>query len=179
MTWYQQLAISLCGGVVAALLTTRLALQRFYRERSWQKRFDACGDVVSALHELKRLEDLFWNEEFLKRDYRDEYREMALKRGEEGWHSLRRFADLGPLALPNDVSLALKEFVRKNTEFIETFDPNDRPDAIEATRNLIDDALKTIPDIAATALGLERVPVGTKPSLKARIVQRIGIKQVD
>ncbi|MEN2747073.1 hypothetical protein [Sphingomonas sp. T9W2] len=173
MTWYQQLLISLSTGVVAALLTTWLALARFYRERSWQKRFDSCADVISALHDLDRMEELWLNERMFDHEYLPEYRADIEKHGEQALRSLRRYADLGPLALPASVSAAVQAFMRDNTKAATVSEPSDFVPAIQLTRQLISDALETIPHLAATSLGLRNGEGGLGHRIWPTFVNRL------
>lgn len=131
-----------------------LSLKRFYRERSWQKRFDACGDVVTSLHNLVRREDVWWEQEFLQKEFPDDYLNEVSRQGEDGWRTLRRYADLGPLALPDEVSEEVKRFVIEYAKVSDLRDGTELQDAIEQCRAVSQTALRTIPSLAATALSI-------------------------
>lgn len=123
MTWWQQLLVTLVGsgvgGAIAAWLTMRLSLHRFYRERWWQRRFDGCAIVIEALHDRKRLLDMQLYDEESDDKYADYFMDAAKDRGREAMVKLRRYADLDVLALPAEVSEIIQNFLNASDEASE------------------------------------------------------------
>lgn len=60
MTWevfLSQIAIGGITAVIAALITVHFALKRFISEKLWEKRAEAYGAILEALHDMKRYPD--------------------------------------------------------------------------------------------------------------------------
>ena len=111
MPWWQQLAIALIGGASAAYATMHLSLRRFYLERWWQRRFDAYSAILEALHDQHRYLDILRGEIFDGDRYLDGYRQNALTLSTDAGRLLRRYVDLGPLALSPEAVAALRAFL--------------------------------------------------------------------
>jgi len=94
-----------------------LSLRRYYRERWWQRRFDGCPAVIEAIHDLGRYTDIEYKEIFEGRTFDKKWKEAAGERYSEASRLLRRYSDLGPLALPPKVAALLKAHYDEVEEF--------------------------------------------------------------
>ena len=56
-----QAAISLCGALLAAFLAAHLAMKRFRKEKSWQRKSEIYSELINELHELKYPKERFFD----------------------------------------------------------------------------------------------------------------------
>ncbi|WP_156348971.1 hypothetical protein [Sphingomonas sp. Leaf230] len=153
MTWYQSLLVSICGGVVAGFVTMWLSLRRFYRERWWQRRFDGCAAVIESLHDQKRYSDILWGEEAEGKEYDADFKNAAAIRSGDGARLIRRYADLGSLALPDEVAILLTTYL-KEREAKPRFDTFQ--EYLEDQKSAETTLLSKVAPAAVKGLGLSR-----------------------
>ncbi len=154
MTWYESLFVAVAGGAFASLTTMWLTLRRFYRERWWQRQFDGCSAVIEAIHDLKRHTDLEWDRVNLHRSFPEEFMRQASEKSVEAVRTLRRYADLGELALPSEVAHLLHLYFR-DVDYLNPpscFDTHD--EQLEHAQNNQDRLLNDVVPAAMRGLGL-------------------------
>jgi hypothetical protein len=156
MTWYQSLVVAILSGVAASLVTMWLSLKRFYKERWWQRRFDGCAAVIEAIHDMQRLSEIHWRETFLKSRYDEDWRKRASDRGADASRLLRRYADLGELALPLEVAKLLSSYVTETDRSREQSHPDSYEEMIEEDKDREERLLLAIVPAAMKGLGLSR-----------------------
>lgn len=92
-----QVTLSLLVAVVAAVVTARLALRRFYREKWWEAKMRAYTDLLQALHHMKRDLDISINAEESGIDTDTDYHRTWAAKHMEAWDEVRRQIDVGEL----------------------------------------------------------------------------------
>ena len=125
--WFALLKGLLPALVVAAFtawLTVRLALNRFYTERWWERKANTYSELLVALHDIVRHGD-----EFL-RSYREgdilvpEYKDRLAAKSQEGSSRLAREAALGSFV----VSTKAADLLEQCRKELWGDDPNDSID---------------------------------------------------
>jgi hypothetical protein len=107
--WISQLALSLLAAAGASWITVQLSLGRFYKEKWWEKRFEAYARIIRALHELHRV----MREEHVKiktPHHASKYPILTHERLMEPLASIHEAIDVGELLISTRMVSLLRSF---------------------------------------------------------------------
>ncbi|EGT5185834.1 hypothetical protein FZI02_08905 [Cronobacter sakazakii] len=103
------LLLSFILGSISTLLTSRVALGKFYKEKWWEKRALAFNELISSIYKLKvayiNIMDEHYNFTDGNSSNESEWEEITLIRRE-----LIRLCDLGPLILTQYATTIIKKY---------------------------------------------------------------------
>lgn len=143
-----KLAIQFVGALVVARMTVRWALNRFKREKRWEREVNALADVVGALSEMRRIYGKWIDEHISGQDFADAYKQEL----EADFRAARRKYDsvfsLAALLLPSSFVSILTELQveldgKRSDSYFDSV--NDAWAIIDgAIRRLIDEGRKSI-----------------------------------
>lgn len=128
------------SGLIIAYFTARYALDRFYREKWWDKRASLYVQLVESIYAIKKA-SIYWYEEeiskrsgFSERSFELNGEEIKLLEAEhdKAVIDLMRISDLSPLLLNEKCKTLIESYLEQRTNLRNRFDY----DAIE-----IDDAV--------------------------------------
>ena len=67
-----KLVLQVLGGLLVAWVTVRLALRRFKSERRWERQTSTLADLLIAIDQLDRLNDIWYQAEIERRELSEE-----------------------------------------------------------------------------------------------------------
>jgi hypothetical protein len=85
--------------VIVAIITVRLALKRFYREKWWERKSAAYISLIEALHHVRDYADTHYTFALLRQDLPEDGAEKLREKMKEGLSELRKQRDIGDLIL--------------------------------------------------------------------------------
>ena len=99
--------------VLTAFLTVRLALKRFYSEKWWERKAEAYGAILEALHHVRNYTD--HNLESLKRgvDLPPEGDAELTKKLQEAMAELRKHWDIGSFVICKEAVTVMDTFMEE------------------------------------------------------------------
>jgi len=115
-TFLLQLAIGLSSGALAAFLTAKFALGRFYKEKWWEKRAIAFNDLVSSVYELKNVYQSELDAYYEFRDEGKESESVDWDKVELIHKDFEKLSHTGPLTLTTYAADLLKKYNKKINE---------------------------------------------------------------
>ncbi|MGP2481802.1 hypothetical protein ACTUSZ_02955 [Pantoea eucalypti] len=128
------------SGLIIAYFTARYALDRFYREKWWDKRASLYVQLVESIYAIKKA-SIYWYEEeiskksgFSERSFELDAEEIKILQAEhdKAVIDLMRISDLSPLLLNEQCKILIDNYLEQRTNLYNRFNY----DAIE-----IDDAV--------------------------------------
>lgn len=119
-----KIIIGLVTGIVAAFLTAKFALNRFYKEKWWEKRLASFTDVIDKAYRVKMTDRYFLNLEYSLTQEQDETFNRHPPEQEklltdlywEDIQELERIAQLSDFTLTPKASKLLNDFVKMRAE---------------------------------------------------------------
>lgn len=112
-SFLMSLFVPVVTGVLAAGLTARFALNRFYYEKWWEKKYLAYNDLIDRLFELKEffksssIGGRFERQSLIRGNYHDEGK-LNFERYYELCVILNKYLKLSPITLSNETKNQLK-----------------------------------------------------------------------
>ena len=158
MIWLEflKLALQLAGALIIARLAVNWALDRYKREKLWERRLASYADVVSALEEMIRINAEWYEEAITRRDQeKADEREQRYKAAKL---KLNEVSAVGQLLLPPRavVVLNLLENDMRLRPRHKTYE-----DALDWQGDILDKALTSLIDIGRDDLSINFVnPAG-------------------
>ncbi|HDL7646051.1 TPA: hypothetical protein PXO92_002666 [Yersinia enterocolitica] len=144
-SFFMTLVVPITIGAVAAGITAYLALNRFYREKWWEKKHASYNQLIEKLFEIKGIYSLA--SDF----YEAEHYDLPYPKGEVDWAKfheikaqLHRFYVLSPISLGSKSRELLNEFFKQDADIAESVHEEGYPDFLAyndmtaATQKLID-----------------------------------------
>ncbi|WP_318357679.1 hypothetical protein [Enterobacter sp.] len=104
--------VGIITGFIAAVVTAKVALNRFYREKSWEKKSQAYNDLVGNLFELQIFYRDVKKRNFLERKGKvyAEGDEINWELGENLQISIKRQLALAPISLSKTTYALVEQF---------------------------------------------------------------------
>lgn len=102
-----KLAAQLLGAVAVARLTVKWALSRYKSEKVWERRLVAYAALVTAVSEMRRINEGWMFEEESGRSTTDEYRETQSRRYSDAARKVAEESAIARLLLPASTSTIL------------------------------------------------------------------------
>lgn len=147
--FFSKAGIGVITGVVAAIVTAKVALNRFYHEKWWEKKHASYNQLIDILFEIKAIYDY-------ASDYYEEVAESgrrltAMPEGNVDWIRFRelkaqmhRFYALAPISLSPSSRRLLEEFFKEDIAMQHSVWEEGYPDFVAyndmsvSTKKLID-----------------------------------------
>ncbi len=106
MTWevfLSQIAIGGITAVIAALITVHFAIKRYISEKLWEKRAEAYGAILEALHDMKRYPDGLLDSYEPGREISEGQKKELFAKYHEGKHELNRRVEVEQFFLADNL----------------------------------------------------------------------------
>ncbi|ATA18937.1 hypothetical protein EDC48_10231 [Gibbsiella quercinecans] len=118
---FLSLVVPITTGVVAAGFTAYFALNRFYREKWWEKKVSSYNNLIDKLLELK---DLYVYASFITEMKYNVDRELSTyPKGKVDWNKINevraqvhRLYVLSPISFSHNVKILLDELLKKDND---------------------------------------------------------------
>lgn len=135
MDVFSKIVVPLLAASFAAFFSARFALNKFYKEKWWEKRLDAFTDIINLAYRLKMANDYFLNCEYAKRDIDEEEfkphpKGIEDKLTSDYWidqQNLERIAQLADFTLTANARKILEEYLVARDKILQDW----RDDAID------------------------------------------------
>lgn len=145
---------ALFTAVIAAWITVRLALRRFYQEKWWEAKMQAYTQVIQALHHMKWDVDVSIAAEIGESEPDTEFHKELDEKHRLAWHEIRRQSDIGDFLFSRESLKILREL-----NDLPGQSPNDSYlDHLEIIQAAVNKAMPAIKKAARSDLGLP--PIG-------------------
>ncbi|HBL4694222.1 TPA: hypothetical protein LRL12_000388 [Citrobacter freundii] len=149
---------------LAAYFSTKFALNKFYKEKWWEKRLEAFTDIINLTYRLKMANDYFLNCEYAKRgieeDFKPHPKGIEDQLTSEYWidqQNLERIAQLADFTLTANARKILEDYLAAREKTLQDW----RDDAIDS----LEGAER---DYALSKQLLEKLVVEAKKELKIK-----------
>ena len=107
-----QIVVAAITAIIASYFTSRLALRRFYSEKSWEKKAEAYAAIFESLHYMKRAyaEDI--DAAMKERDVPEDRQKESEKKYREARDEIAKRIDIGNFILSDEAVAELFDFQR-------------------------------------------------------------------
>lgn len=120
-SFFLSLIVPITTGVVAAGFTAFFALNRFYREKWWEKKHIAYNQLIDKLFEIKAIYN--HASDFYEADYNAQVYNKPAPKGSvdwDGFHRIKaqihRFYVLAPISLSHNTKELLNSFFKQDAD---------------------------------------------------------------
>ena len=120
-SFFLSLVVPITTGVVAAGVTAFFALNRFYREKWWEKKHAAYNQLIDKLFEIKAIYS--YASDFYEAEYRSNMYDKPPPKGSVDWDKfhqinaqLHRYYVLAPISLSHNTRELLNSFFKQDAE---------------------------------------------------------------
>lgn len=143
--------LKLLGTAIIAYFTLTLSLKKFFKEKRWERKFEAYSKIIEALHHLKAT-NIYWeNESWDDVAYNEEKSTKVYNRFRAAQDELDKYVDVGSFYISAKAIDALNELKKVQQECKNEWDETDpfqpelyRREGIAISKCL--DAVKAIAD---------------------------------
>lgn len=129
MDWADVLSKIIVGafsGLVVAFFTATYALNRFYREKWWERRADLYIQLVESIYIIKKAANYWHDEQIAIHSGYDEHFESLSKEGKESLIkeqeqaniALRKVSDLAPLLLSEKCKILIEKYFETESNLL-------------------------------------------------------------
>ena len=98
-----KLVLQVLGGLLVAWVTVRLALRRFKSERRWERQTSTLADLLIAIDQLDRLNDIWYQAEIERRELSEERSRAMSADNEKAMRDFEKSAAVAAVLLPPDI----------------------------------------------------------------------------
>ena len=156
-TWVQiliQTAIGLAIAIATAVVTTRLALNRFRAERWWERKVDAYTQILDSLFDARQMLRSMRSE--LVEDSRpgEEQRQALESRAHAAWRVIEKHTTVGSFLISREAAELLQELALEIDGQLVRY--QDLPVRFEVGASTYDKFLPKLRDAAMRDLRLRR-----------------------
>lgn len=137
-TFLLQLAVGLLSGALAAFLTAKFALGRFYKEKWWEKRALAFNELVSSVYELKSVYQRELESFYEFHDEGKDFESVDWDKVQQTHQDFEKLSHIGPLTLTTYAADLLKAYNKKINEINHDAIANDL-DPLSAYSGILDE----------------------------------------
>jgi hypothetical protein len=125
-----QLAIGLATGSIAAFLTAKFALGRFYKEKWWEKRLESFTETIEISYRLMKSDEYFYEIESAKlslqsKDFNRHEPNTEKLLSDQYWVDLQeieRISQLSEFTLTSKAAEIISDFLLERKRTREAFD---------------------------------------------------------
>lgn len=135
--------------LLAAIVTVRLSLKKFYTEKWWERKADTYSKVIECLHYLKRMPSEKLDEEMLAKKLSDERKQELWEAYKKARDELNKIIDAGSF-LMSDKAVAVLEIMQKKIQ--ESDNAQSYFEHLDGEFAALDSCLKEMRQIARTDL---------------------------
>jgi len=139
-----KLLLQLAGALFIAWVTVRLALRRFKTERGWERQTSTLADLLVAIDEMDRLNDIWLDVETNERRHLSEERQREMTASyTKAMRDFEKGAAVAAVLLPTDIHAIVKQLRAdlSASDFESFFDKLDADGAaLQKARELLIDA---------------------------------------
>jgi len=107
-----KLGLQLLGTLFVAWCAVGWALQRFKKEKRWERKVEALARVIHALAEMDRVTFKWIQEVAEERPYLEQYSAELRGRYKEARRELERTASIASILLSQDINGAIRDLLR-------------------------------------------------------------------
>jgi hypothetical protein len=154
--WITDILKAVLPGIIIAVLTSvltvRLALRRFHKEKWWEKKQEMYSSLLETLHHLKNYAAEHYEGQMNPDHITDEKREELTKDWKQFSREFAKLIDLASFHLSNEAVAVLDQYVKKKAEARKSDDIFDWIDG----------------DLAAATECLEELKKAAKRDLKVK-----------
>ncbi|XTZ40125.1 hypothetical protein ACQYRI_09195 [Salmonella enterica] len=119
--FFSKAGVGIITGVVAAIVTAKVALSRFYHEKWWEKKHASYNQLIDKLFEIKAI--YAYASDFYEAEYNASRDGTPPPKGAVNWKEfhqikaqLHRFYVLAPISLSSNTRGLLNDFFRQDAE---------------------------------------------------------------
>ena len=149
--WISKIVLSLATAGFAAWLTVRLTLKRFVSEKLWEKRAEAYGAILEALHDMKRYPDGILDSFEVGGEISENQKTELLVRYRKANHELNRRVEVEQFFLSDNL---LTEISALNKKLAMARKLDDGYSVVDESFDAINDAQGKIREIAKAHLAV-------------------------
>ncbi len=106
----EKLFPSVLTAVIAAYLTARWSLRRYYSEKWWDRKEKAYSELIEAFYELMRYNDFKSDEYMLHKDHPKNLLENMSDKYKIADYHIKKATDIGAFVISKKAADALQEF---------------------------------------------------------------------
>lgn len=160
-----KIVVPLLVAAFAAFFSARFALNKFYKEKWWEKRLDAFTDIINLAYRLKMANDYFLNCEYAKRgndeeDFKPHPKGIEDQLKSEYWidqQNIERIAQLADFTLTANTRTILEDYLAAREKIVQDWH-DDAIDSLEGSER----------DYALSKQLLEKLVTEAKKELKIK-----------
>lgn len=115
----------LLSGFVSAFITVRLALNRFYREKHWEKKSEAYSSIMDALYTIKKCSKIFSENDLRDLRISEEESNLLSQKYTNAYDEFERRVDISIHILSDEAQDLIREARKKFAD--KKHDPLDSP----------------------------------------------------
>ena len=101
------IVVGIVVAIVSARITVHYALRRFYSEKWWEKKPEAYGSIVEALHHMKNHADVHMEHDMRGSEPSEETQKELSERFHHAHAEVRKRADIGTFVISDEAVKAL------------------------------------------------------------------------
>lgn len=136
MDFLSKVVVPILAASFAAFFSARFALNKFYKEKWWEKRLDAFTDIINLAYRLKMANEYFLNCEYAKTgndqgDFKPHPKGIEDQLTSEYWidqQNLERIAQLADFTLTSNARTILEDYLAAREKNLQDW----RDDAIDS-----------------------------------------------
>lgn len=147
------LAVGLVVAVVSARVTIHFALKRFYSEKWWERKAEAYGSIIEALHHMKNYADIHIDYAMRNAEVPEDQKTELAANFKRAHAEVRKRADVGTFVISEQAVKAL-QLLEKGLD--ESRDANDWYAHLDSEYGAVKKCLVSVREIARRDLGLEK-----------------------
>jgi hypothetical protein len=139
------LASAIVVSILTAIISVRLALQRFRAEKYWELKAEAYAKIIEAVHDASAFARQHLEADIEGREISDDRKIELQGRARAGADGVSRAVNTGALLLPNQAIDRLRQYLRDSNACLAT---TDWSEYLEIEASAADKCLRNIIDIA-------------------------------
>ncbi|WP_260515058.1 MULTISPECIES: hypothetical protein [unclassified Serratia (in: enterobacteria)] len=142
----------------AAHFSTKFTLNKFYKEKWWEKRLEAFSEIINIAYRIKMSDDYFLKLEYARMGDTDPWfkphpKDIESKLISEYWidiQELERIAQLSDFTLTSNVKIILDNYVSARNKMKDAW-YEDSIDSLEASESTMKISRKLLSDLVSEA----------------------------
>lgn len=136
--------IPLLAAALAAFFSTRFALNKFYKEKWWEKRLEAFTEIINIAYRIKMSDDYFLKCGYAQMEqetsiFKRHPKDIEEKLSAEYWldiQELERIAQLADFTLTTKAKTLLEDYVKDKNKLLNDWNDDDIDSIEGAERDL-------------------------------------------
>ncbi|MCK4843235.1 MAG: hypothetical protein KAT04_15345 [Methylococcales bacterium] len=112
MDLFSELSKLVSVGLISGLISSFLAYRSHRQKKWWELKVSSYQELIEALSDLSQYYSSHYQENLMKNDLSDDYKETLSNMWDEGHRNVRRAADKGAFIFSDEVEMALKKYIK-------------------------------------------------------------------